>query len=88
MKATGEDALNLIRHWKNEDAPLRCTCASEGLGFQLTGRVAGLSDSALSIKGTACEALATRPEALARALSAAQRAVELDATSQLANAIL
>ena len=54
MKATREDALNLIRHWKNEDAPLRCTCASEGLGFQLTGRVAGLSDSALSIKGTAC----------------------------------
>ena len=57
MQATGEDALNLIRHWKNEDAPLRCTCASEGLGFHMTGRVAELSDSALSITGTACEAL-------------------------------
>ena len=56
MQATGEDALNLIRHWKNEDAPLRCTCASEGLGFHMTGRVAELSDSSLSITGTACEA--------------------------------
>ena len=57
MKATGEDALNLIRHWKNEDAPLQCTCASEGLGFHVTGHVAELSDSVLSITGTACEAL-------------------------------
>ena len=24
MKATDEDALNLIRHWKDEQAPLRC----------------------------------------------------------------
>ena len=49
MKATGKDAFNLIRHWKDE--------ASEGPGFRLTGRVAELSDSVLSITGTACEAL-------------------------------
>ena len=59
MKSTGEDALNLIRHWKHEDAQLRCTCTSEGVGFRFTGRVAELSDSALSITGTACEALIT-----------------------------
>ena len=43
---------------KSEDAQLRCTYASEGVGVTVTGRVAELSDnSALSIKGTACEAL-------------------------------
>ena len=57
MKASGTDALNLIRHWQEEGAQLRCTCASEGAGFQLTGRITELSDSVLSITGTACEAL-------------------------------
>ena len=42
-KATGEDALNLIRHWKDEQAQLRCTHTSEGLGFSVTGRVRELS---------------------------------------------
>ena len=59
MKATGKDALNLIRHWKDESSQLRCTCASEGVGLSLMRRVAELSDSVLSIKGTACEALIT-----------------------------
>ena len=59
MKSTGEDALNLIRHWKNEGAELHCTCTSEGVGFRVTGRVAELSDSVLSITGTACGALIT-----------------------------
>ena len=57
MKAAGTDALNLIRHWKEESAQMHCTCASEGAGFQLTGRITELSDSVLSITGTACEAL-------------------------------
>ena len=57
MKATGKDAFNLIRHWKDEGSQLRCTCASEGPGFRLTGRVAEPSDSVLSITGTGCEAL-------------------------------
>ena len=57
MKATGEDALNLIRHWKDEQAPLRCTYTSEGLGFNVTGRVRELSDSVMSINGTACGAV-------------------------------
>ncbi len=57
MKAMGKDARNLIRHWQDEGAELRCTWASEGSGFRLTGRVTELSDSALSITGTACEAL-------------------------------
>ena len=57
MKSTRDDALNLIRHWKSEDAQLRCTYTSEGVGVTVTGRVAELSDSALSITGTACEAL-------------------------------
>ena len=57
VKATAEDALNLIRHWKEERAQMHCTCASEGAGFQLTGRITELSDSVLSITGTACEAL-------------------------------
>ncbi len=35
MKATGTDALNLIRHWKEERAQMQCTCASEGAGFQM-----------------------------------------------------
>ena len=51
------DALNLIRHWKEESAQLHCTCASEGVGFQLTGRITELSDSVLSITRMACEAL-------------------------------
>ncbi len=59
MKATGEDALNLIRYWKNEGSQLRCTCTSEGVGLSVTGRVAELSDSVLSITGTACEVLIT-----------------------------
>ena len=59
MKATGEDALNLIRHWKNEGSQLQCTCTSEGVGLSLTGRVTELSESVLSITGTACEALIT-----------------------------
>ena len=59
MKATEKDALNLIRHWKDEGAQLRCTFASDGSGFGLTGRVAELSDSVLSVKGTACQALIT-----------------------------
>ena len=59
MKATGEDALNLIRHWKDEQTPLRCTYTSEGLGFGVTGRVRELSDSVLSINGTACGAVIT-----------------------------
>ena len=45
MKTTREDALNLIRHWKDEGSPLRCTSTSEGSGFRLTGTVAELSDS-------------------------------------------
>ena len=53
MKATGEDALNLIRYWKNEGSQLRCTCTSEGVGLSVTGKVAELSDSVLSITGTA-----------------------------------
>ena len=57
MKATGTDALNLIRHWKEAGAQMHCTCASEGAGFQLTGRITELSDSVLSITGTSCEAL-------------------------------
>ena len=57
MKATGEDALSLIRHWKDEQAPLRCTYTSEGLGFSVTGRVRELSDSVMSINGTACGAI-------------------------------
>ena len=57
MKAIAEDALNLIRHWQEEGAQMHCTCASEGAGFQLTGRITELSDSVLSITGTACEAL-------------------------------
>ena len=57
MKATGEDALNLIRHWKTEQAPLRCTYTSEGLGFSVTGRVRKLSDSVMSINGTDCGAV-------------------------------
>ncbi len=57
MKAMGKDARNLIRHWQDEGSELRCTWASEGSGFRLTGRVTELSDSALSITGTACEAL-------------------------------
>ena len=57
MKATGEDALNLIRHWKDEQAQLRCTHTSEGLGFSVTGRVRELSDSVMSINGTACGAI-------------------------------
>ena len=57
MKATGEDALNLIRYWKNEGSQLRCTCTSEGVGLRVTGKVAELSDSVLSITGTACEVL-------------------------------
>ena len=57
MKATGGDALNLIRHWKDEQAPLRCTYTSEGLGFSVTGRVRELSDSVMSINGTACGAV-------------------------------
>jgi hypothetical protein len=57
MKAMGTDALNLIRHWKEERAQMHCTCASEGAGFQLTGRITELSDSVLSVTGTACEAL-------------------------------
>ena len=57
MKSTRDDALNLIRHWKSEDAQLRCTYTSEGVGVTVTGRVAELSDSALTITGTACEAL-------------------------------
>jgi len=57
MKATGDDALNLIRHWKDEQAPLRCTYTSEGLGFSVTGRVKELSDSVMSINGTACGAV-------------------------------
>ena len=57
MKATPEDALNLIRHWHEEGAQLHCTCASEGAGFRVTGRIVELSDSVLSITGTACEAL-------------------------------
>ena len=57
MKATGEDALNLIRHWKDEGSPLRCTSTGEGSGFRVTGTVAELSDSVLLIQGTACEAL-------------------------------
>ena len=57
MKASGEDALNLIRHWKDEQAPLRCTYTSKGLGFRVTGRVRELSDSVLSINGTACGAV-------------------------------
>jgi hypothetical protein len=59
MKAARDDALNLIRHWYSEDTPLRCTSTTEGLGFGLTGRVAELSDSVLSIRGTACEAVIT-----------------------------
>ncbi len=59
MKATGEDALNLIRYWKNEGSQLRCTCTSEGVGLSVTGKVAELSDSVLSITGTACEVLIT-----------------------------
>ena len=59
MKATGEDALNLIRYLKNEGSQLRCTCTSEGVGLSVTGRVAELSDSVLSITGTACEVLIT-----------------------------
>ena len=59
MKATGEDALNLIRYWKNEGSQLRCTCTSEGVGLRVTGKVAELSDSVLSITGTACEVLIT-----------------------------
>ena len=59
MKASGEDALNLIRHWRDEQAPLRCTYTSEGLGFGVTGRVRELSDSVLSINGTACGAVIT-----------------------------
>ena len=43
MKATGEDALNLIRYWKNEGSQLRCTCTSEGVGLSVTGKVAELS---------------------------------------------
>ena len=57
MKAMGQDARNLIRHWQDEGSELRCTWASGGSGFRLTGRVTELSDSALSIAGTACEAL-------------------------------
>jgi hypothetical protein len=57
MKAMSEDAANLIRHWQEEGAQLHCTCASEGAGFRLTGRITELSDSVLSITGTACEAL-------------------------------
>ncbi len=58
MKSTRDDACNLIRHWQSEDAQLRCTYASEGVGVSVTGRVAELSDdSALSITGTGCEAL-------------------------------
>ena len=57
MKATAEDALNLLRHWKDEGSELRCTWAGEGSGFRLAGRVAELSDSALSMTGTAGEAL-------------------------------
>ena len=57
MKAMSEDASNLIRHWQEEGAQLQCTCASEGAGFRLTGRITELSDSVLSITGTACEAL-------------------------------
>ena len=30
MEVTGKDALNLIRHWKDEGLQLRCACASEG----------------------------------------------------------
>ena len=60
MKATGDDALNLIRHWNHDAAPLQCTCTSEGLVFHVTGHVAELSDSMLSITGTACEALVPR----------------------------
>ena len=59
MKATGEDALNLIQYWKNEGSQLRCTCTSEGVGLRVTGKVAELSDSVLSITGTACEVLIT-----------------------------
>ena len=52
MKSTRDDALNLIRHWQSEDAQLRCTYASEGVGVTVTGRGAELSDdSALSITG-------------------------------------
>ena len=36
---------------------MHCTCASEGAGFQSTGRITELSDSVLSITGMACEAL-------------------------------
>ena len=57
MKATCEDALNLIRHWKDEGVQMHCTCASEGAAFRLTGRISEQSDSVLSIAGTACEAL-------------------------------
>ena len=57
MKVTGEDAVNLIRHWKDEEASLRCTYTSEGLGFGVTGRVRELSDSVMSINGTACGAV-------------------------------
>ena len=39
MKAMGKDARNLIRHWQDEGSELRCTWASEGSGFRLTGRV-------------------------------------------------
>ena len=59
MKASGEDALNLIRYWKNEGSQLRCTCTSERVGLSVTGKVAELSDSVLSITGTACEVLIT-----------------------------
>ena len=59
MKSTGDDALNLVRHWQHEGAELRCTSASEGMGLSMTGRVAELSDAVLSITGTACEARIT-----------------------------
>ncbi len=56
MKVTGKDALALMRHGKDNSARLWCICSSGSSEVRLVGRVAGLSESALLITGTACEA--------------------------------
>lgn len=59
MQATADDALRLIRHWKNETPELQCVFTGKDSGFTFKGHIADVSASTLSVKGPSCEALIT-----------------------------